>query len=359
MMRLPSFLALAAILLFVGTGCSRLTFVKPASKRIAYEEKGSAYSVSDSAATKQRLATQDRLALASQRLQSGDLASAEREATAVLKINPGSADANTILAIVQDQKGNSERAGGYYKRAAELAPTQGAALNNYGAWLCGNGHEAESLLWFDRAVEAPGYNSPASAYANAILGDTVLIDQTKCAMFDADAITLNAYLGIDGIKPFLDVAKAKGKGVYILVRTSNPSAGDFQDMLMDDKKPLYERFANLTSEWGTDLIGESGYSSVGAVVGATWPKQASRLRELMPHTPILVPGYGAQGGSGDSAAVNFDSSGKGAIVNASRSLMCAYKKRTDLDPMHFAEATYDEAIRMRDELKDAIARRMC
>ena len=178
-------------------------------------------------------------------------------------------------------------------------------------------------------------------------------------MFDADAITLNAYLGIDGIKPFLDVAKAKGKGVYILVRTSNPSAGDFQDMLMDDKKPLYERFANLTSEWGTDLIGESGYSSVGAVVGATWPKQASRLRELMPHTPILVPGYGAQGGSGDSAAVNFDSSGKGAIVNASRSLMCAYKKRTDLDPMHFAEATYDEAIRMRDELKDAIARRMC
>ena len=167
MMRLPSFLALAAILVFVGTSCSRLTFVKPASKRIAYEEKGSAYSVSDSAATKQRLATQDRLALASQRLQSGDLASAERETTAVLKINPGSADANTILAIVQDQKGNSERAGGYYKRAAELAPTQGAALNNYGAWLCGNGHEAESLLWFDRAVEAPGFNSPASAYANA------------------------------------------------------------------------------------------------------------------------------------------------------------------------------------------------
>jgi len=167
MMRLRSVLALAAMLVIVGTGCSRLTFVKPASKRIAYEEKGSAYSVSDSAATKQRLATQDRLALASQRLQSGDLASAEREATAVLKINPGSADANTILAIIQDQKGNAERAGGYYKRAAELAPNQGAALNNYGAWLCGNGYEAESLVWFDRAVAAPGYGSPASAHANA------------------------------------------------------------------------------------------------------------------------------------------------------------------------------------------------
>lgn len=167
MMRLRSFVALAAMLVVVGTGCSRLTFVKPASKRIAYEEKGSAYSVSDSTATKQRLATQDRLALASQRLQSGDLASAEREATAVLKINPNSADAYSILAIVQDQKGNSERAGGYYKRAAELAPNQGAALNNYGAWLCGNGYVAESLVWFDRAVAAPGYGSPASAHANA------------------------------------------------------------------------------------------------------------------------------------------------------------------------------------------------
>jgi len=198
----------------------------------------------------------------------------------------------------------------------------------------------------------------ASAYANAILGDTVLIDDSVSAMYDADAITLNAYLGIDGIKPFLDVAKNKGKGVYILVRTSNPSAGDFQDVLMEDKRPLYERFAKMTSEWGESMIGEYGYSSVGAVVGATWPKQAKELRDIMPHTPILVPGYGAQGGSGDTAAVNFDSSGKGAIVNASRSLMCAYKKRADLDPMHFAEATYDEAIRMRDELKDAIARKI-
>ncbi len=196
--------------------------------------------------------------------------------------------------------------------------------------------------------------STASAYANAIIGETTLWDQSLTCMYDADAITLNAYLGIDGIKPFIDVAKIRGKGMYILVRTSNPSAGDFQDLRMEDGHTLYEKVAQKVSDWGEDLVGESGFSSVGAVVGATWPEQALALRKIMPKSLILVPGYGAQGGSAAAAAVNFDRSGKGAIVNASRSLMCAWKKRDDLKPMDFQKATLDEALRMKKDLYDAI-----
>lgn len=200
--------------------------------------------------------------------------------------------------------------------------------------------------------------STASAYANAILGETVLWDHTVAAMNDADAVTLNAYLGIDGIKPFIDVARSRGKGMYILVRTSNPSAGDFQDLKMEDGHTLYEKVAMKVASWGEDLIGESGYSSVGAVVGATWPQQAAALRQIMPKSLFLVPGYGAQGGSADAAAVNFDANGNGAIVNASRSLMCAYKKREDLPPMEFQLAAHDEALRMQKDLLDAIARKV-
>lgn len=166
-MRLRSLVVAAVLITLVASGCSRLTFIRPAGGREEMKRPESEYTVSDSPATKQRLATQDRLALATQRLQSGDLASAEKEANSVLKINPGSADANTVLGIIKDRQGKAALAGGYYKRAAELAPTQGAALNNYGAWLCGNGFPAESLPWFDRAMTAPGYASPVSAYANA------------------------------------------------------------------------------------------------------------------------------------------------------------------------------------------------
>ena len=198
--------------------------------------------------------------------------------------------------------------------------------------------------------------STASAYANAIIGETALWDHSLAAMYDADAITLNAYLGIDGIKPFIDVAKSRGKGMYILVRTSNPSAGDFQDLRIEDGYTLYEKVAQKVADWGEDLVGESGYSSVGAVVGATWPEQALALRKIMPKSLILVPGYGTQGGSAAAAAVNFDAKGKGAIVNASRSLMCAWKKRTDLKPMDFQKATREEALRMKTDLSDAISR---
>jgi len=167
MMRLLDVAVLAFLLAGATSGCSRLTFVKPSSKMIRVSEQKSEYSVADSAATKQRLKVQDRLALASQRLRSGDLVTAEREARAALKAEPGSADAYSLLAVIMDSQGKTAEAGGYYKRAAELAPANGGALNNYGAWLCTNGAPAEALVWFDRAIKDPRYATPASALANA------------------------------------------------------------------------------------------------------------------------------------------------------------------------------------------------
>ncbi len=207
----------------------------------------------------------------------------------------------------------------------------------------------------------------ATAYANAIIGETRIIDGSSACMFDCDCITVNGYLGIDGIKPFMDVAKEKGKGLYVLVRTSNPSAGDLQDLKLEDGRQVFEAMAENVEKWGQELIGESGFSSVGAVVGATWPEQAVKARQIMPHALILIPGYGAQGGSGKDAVASFVN-GKGGIVNASRSLMCAWKKREDIKPMAltdikgpsgetllgFQKATREEALRMRDDLNSAL-----
>lgn len=207
----------------------------------------------------------------------------------------------------------------------------------------------------------------ATAYANAIIGETKIINDTTACMFDCDCITVNGYLGIDGIKPFMDVAKEKGKGLYVLVRTSNPSAGDLQDLKLEDGRQVFEAMAENVEKWGQELIGECGFSSVGAVVGATWPEQAVKARRIMPHALILVPGYGAQGGSGKDAVASFVN-GKGGIVNASRSLMCAWKKRDDIEPMEltqmhgpsgapllgFQRATREEALRMREDLNNAI-----
>ena len=141
----------------------------------------------------------------------------------------------------------------------------------------------------------------------------------------ADFITVNAYLGVDGIKPFLDDCVDTGKGIFVLVKTSNPSGGEFQDLITNDKK-LYQTVADKVAQWGSDLIGDMGYSSVGAVVGATYPEEAQELRQRMPHTFFLVPGYGAQGAGADDIAVNFDERGLGAVVNSSRGILLAYKK---------------------------------
>jgi orotidine-5'-phosphate decarboxylase len=195
--------------------------------------------------------------------------------------------------------------------------------------------------------------STAEAYAKAYLDETTLIDGGCMAMFGADAMTVNGYLGSDGIAPFVEACQANGRGIFVLVRTSNTSAGDFQDLVLSDGRPVYEAMAGKVAEWGAALIGTSGYSSVGAVVGATWPLQAARLRKMMPHAFILVPGYGAQGATADDAANSFGPDGGGAIVNASRSLMLAWKKH-QMDHESFDLAARREALLMKADLQRAL-----
>ena len=136
-------------------------------------------------------------------------------------------------------------------------------------------------------------------------------------------ITVNPYLGTDGVKPFVDVCKKNDKGMFVLVKTSNPSSGEFQDKEIEGK-PLYEHVADYVNKWGEDTI-EDGYSNVGAVVGATYPEMGKRLRTLMPKAYILVPGYGAQGGTAKDLQGFFNEDGLGAIVNSSRGIIAAYK----------------------------------
>lgn len=188
----------------------------------------------------------------------------------------------------------------------------------------------------------------SEAYAKAYLGKTDLGTERKRA-FEPDSMTVNPYLGTDGVKPFVDQCAANRKSVFILVKTSNKSSGELQD-LISGGKPIYEHMAGLVKEWGIDSIGTHGYSRVGAVVGATYPEQAEVLRGLMPHTYFLVPGYGAQGGRAEDVAKSFNGDGLGAIVNASRSIMCAYKKNGG----GVGEAARAEAIRMRDDIVSAI-----
>lgn len=198
--------------------------------------------------------------------------------------------------------------------------------------------------------------STASGYSNAYLGKTPLLEKEE-SIFDVDFVTINPYLGIDGVKPFIEDCKKYGKGMFIIDKTSNPSSGELQDLKLENGRTIYEEVATLIEKWGEDLIGEYGYSSVSSVVGATYPEQLQNLRKLAPHTFFLIPGYGAQGGKAEDIALGFDQNGIGGIVNASRSLMCAYKKDVWKDKFceeEFARATRAEAIRMRDELNSAI-----
>ena len=194
--------------------------------------------------------------------------------------------------------------------------------------------------------------STAQGYSNAYLGKTKMGDIEE-PIFDVDFVTVNPYMGTDCVKPFIEDCKKYDKGMFILVKTSNPSSGELQDVKLEDGQEVYKRVAKLVEEWGKDLIGKYNYSSVAAVVGATYPKQLEELRNLAPHTYFLIPGYGAQGGKADDIALGFDNNGLGGIVNASRSLMCAYKSDLWKDKFkeeEYAMATRAEAIRMREEL---------
>ncbi|NLY18758.1 MAG: orotidine-5'-phosphate decarboxylase [Clostridiaceae bacterium] len=197
----------------------------------------------------------------------------------------------------------------------------------------------------------------SGAYSSAYLGKTILEKGDASYAFNADALTVNGYLGTDGIKPMLEDCKNYDKGIFVLVKTSNPSSVQVQDMVLQDGRKVYELMADLVTKWGEDLIGKHGYSSVGAVVGATWPEQLKLLRNRMNSAYFLVPGYGAQGGSAKDVAVAFDKNGLGAVINASRSLMCAYRLerwKKDFSIEDFDLACREEAIRMREELKNEI-----
>ena len=198
--------------------------------------------------------------------------------------------------------------------------------------------------------------STAAGYSNAFLGKTP-IGENEEAIYDVDFVTLNPYMGIDSIKPFIDDCKKYDKGAFILVKTSNPSSGDLQDLKLENGEEIYTKVAKLVENWGEDLVGKYGYSSIAAVVGATYPEQLKQIRETAPHTFFLIPGYGAQGGKAGDIALGFDKNGIGGIINASRSLMCAYKSDKWKDKVKeedYANATRLETIRMRDELNEAI-----
>jgi len=201
--------------------------------------------------------------------------------------------------------------------------------------------------------------STAAAYSAAYLG-TVKVGSTELEPFGFDALTVNAYLGSDGIMPFIETAKKHDKAVFALVKTSNPSSGELQDRFIgheigcDDANKyfvahdrLYTVVGDLMEEISRDTIGEYGFTRVGAVVGATYPEEAAFLRARLKHTFFLVPGYGAQGGLASDVARSFDENGRGAVVNSSRAVIAAWKK-TGGD---YAMAARTEALRMRDELR--------
>ena len=189
--------------------------------------------------------------------------------------------------------------------------------------------------------------STSAAYAVGHLGH-VQVGSRKYAGFDEDFATVTPYLGSDGVKPFMDVCKEEKKGIFVLVKTSNPSSGEFQDRVIDGR-PLYELVGEKVAQWGDELMGD-GYSYVGAVVGATYPEMGKVLRKIMPKTFILVPGYGAQGGKGADLVHFFNEDGLGAIVNSSRGIIAAYKqdKYKEFGAENYADAS-------RQAVKDMIA----
>jgi orotidine-5'-phosphate decarboxylase len=190
------------------------------------------------------------------------------------------------------------------------------------------------------------------AYATAHLGTTDVIGD-KFEAFGADALTVNGYLGTDGIKPLNVVCAEKDKGIFVLVKTSNPSSGELQDKILEDGKTIYNTMGDMCEKWGEADMGKYGYSGVGAVVGATYPKMLGEMREKLSHTFFLVPGYGAQGGGAADVVPGFDKNGLGAIINSSRGILCAWQKE-NCDEKDYAKAARREAIRMRDEIIAAI-----
>lgn len=231
--------------------------------------------------------------------------------------------------------------------------------------------------------------STAQAYADGHLGEIELCDGSQISGFNVDAITVNAYLGIDGVKPFIDSCQKYGKGIFILDRTSNLSAGDLQDKIVEledwqidlineclevtgiklgtlpqmqkikevNRAPNYVVMATLIHLWGKESIGEKGYSSIGAVIGATYPQEAKVLRRIMPNTLILVPGYGVQGATAKDVVHSFNDDGCGAIVNSARGIIFAYQRepyKSRYSPEEFGAAARAAALDMKNDINQAL-----
>lgn len=211
------------------------------------------------------------------------------------------------------------------------------------------GHEKGFYVIAD--VKRNDIGTTAAAYSSGYLGVT-RVGETEIAPFNADSVTLNPYMGIDSVQPFIDDCNQYQKSVFVLVKTSNKSSADLQD-IKTEAGQLFLNAAELVHQWGKQSAGTCGYSNVGAVVGATYPEQAEILREKLPNSYFLVPGYGAQGAGAKEIKPCFNSDGKGALINSSRGIMCAYKKM-GYDEHDFAKAAREEAIRMRDDIMSVI-----
>ena len=198
--------------------------------------------------------------------------------------------------------------------------------------------------------------STSAAYATGHLGK-VQVGSKSYSGFDTDILTVNPYLGTDGVKPFVEVCNANDRGIFVLVKTSNPSSGEFQDRLIDGR-PLYELVAEKVVEWG-NMSMDGTYSNVGAVVGATYPEMGKVLRKIMPKSYILVPGYGAQGGKGADLVHFFNEDGLGAIVNSSRGIIAAYQqeKYARFGAENFADASRAAVLDMKEDIEQALANR--
>lgn len=214
-------------------------------------------------------------------------------------------------------------------------------------------HEKDLVVIGD--IKRGDIGSTSAAYATGHIG-SVQVGSKNYTPFGEDFVTVNPYLGTDGVKPFVDVCREQKKGLFILVKTSNPSSGEFQDRMIDGR-PLYELVGEKVAEWGKDCMGKN-YSSIGAVVGATYPEMGRVLRGIMPKSFILVPGYGAQGGKGADLVHFFNEDGLGAIVNSSRGIIAAYKQEeyAKFGAEHFAEASRAAVEAMAKDIDSALER---
>ncbi len=260
----------------------------------------------------------------------------EAAADAIFQFNKGLIDATCeIIPAVKPQAA-------YY----ELYGPEGMA-----AYKKTIGYAKEKGLYVIADVKRGDIGSTAAAYAKAYLGKTELFGESESA-FDCDCCTVSPYLGSDGIIPFIDICKEENKSIFMLVKTSNDSSGELQDLSADGQS-IYKKMAVLAEKLGEGTTGKYGYSACGAVVGATYPAQLRELRSFAPHTFFLVPGYGAQGAGASDVAGGFDSRGLGAIVNSSRGIICAYKA-AGMSAENYKEAAAGEAENMKKALLGAV-----